>query len=614
MKIERIYRSIKNTFTLETTVCRFICAWLFYIVLNLSNGSHLELEFMQNSSLLVMISVIFTAFVLLTVINALFKNFNTDSVITFIFSTLCVFKWLINSGSSDNFLYTLSVIVVYSVFVFYFINKNEALILKLKISKKGTVCAVCLLALFCAVIISVITCLRYFCFSAPNFDFGLFVNMFHNMRESGRALSTSERDVLLSHFVVHISPIYYLILPIYYIFPSAVTLQICQALILASGVVPAYLLCKKYNLSNKLTIILTAIYSLYPALSAGTFYDIHENCFLLPLLLWMFYFFEKEKYPLMYIFAVLTLMVKEDAAIYVIVFALFLILSRKKYLHGALLFAGACMYFIFALNLLDLISDYYAGIYSNASANPEINGAMVNRFDNLIYNESDGIAGAVKTIIQNPGYALSQLFKTRDNDYEKLKYFLQMFLPLGFLPFATKKTSRYILITPILMNLLTDYIYQYDIGFQYHFGISAFLIYASIINVAEIKLSFKKAILPVASVCCICLYITTVSPMYIRYTDNWANNKEEYKQMESILETIPKDRSVAASSMLVAHLADRSEIYQIEYHGGECDTDYVIFDTRYGIEQSEYAVYLSNGYSIVTENENLLILEKTDGN
>ena len=56
------------------------------------------------------------------------------------------------------------------------------------------------------------------------------------------------------------------------------------------------------------------IYALFPAISTGCFYDIHENCFLAPLLLWLFYFFEKEKWIPMYISALLVLAVKEDAA------------------------------------------------------------------------------------------------------------------------------------------------------------------------------------------------------------------------------------------------------------------------------------------------------------
>ena len=122
--------------------------------------------------------------------------------------------------------------------------------------------------------------------------------MFHHMKEGFLPIVSSERDKLLSHFAVHISPIYYLLLPLYCIFPSPYTLQISQGIILAGGIIPFYLLARHKGLSNKVTVMLSIAYAFSPALICGTTYDLHENCFLVPLLLWMFYFFEKEKYAI----------------------------------------------------------------------------------------------------------------------------------------------------------------------------------------------------------------------------------------------------------------------------------------------------------------------------
>ena len=85
-----------------------------------------------------------------------------------------------------------------------------------------------------AAVIAYITCLRYKTYSAPNYDFGIFCQMFHYMKTTGLPMVTCERNELLSHFAVHISPIYYILLPFYYIFPSPLTLQIGQAVVLAS--------------------------------------------------------------------------------------------------------------------------------------------------------------------------------------------------------------------------------------------------------------------------------------------------------------------------------------------------------------------------------------------
>ena len=59
---------------------------------------------------------------------------------------------------------------------------------------------------------------------------------------------------------------------------------------------------------------------------------------------------------------------------------------------------------------------------------------------------------------------------------------------IAFLPLITRKPSRFLLLGPFLiMNLVTDYQYQYDLGFQYSFGSGALLVYLAAINLADIS-------------------------------------------------------------------------------------------------------------------------------
>ncbi len=612
--------ALGDTFTWERVICRLLAAWCTFAAINLfkTEGDFFKLSFSQDTSLTKVFLLTVLVFVGYSGVSFLINAFvhrelESDSWFLMFNATLCVARWLsVYEGKENNdFLFMMAVIVVYSLFVVYFIRKNEFLWHIWQPGKKTVWAAAIVCGVVCGFVIAAITCYRYLTFSSPNFDFGLFVNMFHNMKETGLPLSTAERDVLLSHFVVHISPIYYVLLPFYFIFPSPLTLQIGQAVVLASGVIPVMLLCRHFKLSGKVTMLMTLIYALYPALSGGCFYDIHENCFLTPLLLWMFYFFEREKYPYMYLFAFLTLMVKEDAAIYVILFALFVLLSRKKFLHGTILMVGSLAYFGLALGILEATSTKYAEIYADATPNPSISGPMINRFNNLIFDSADGLIGVIKTALVNPGYLLTQLFTTSKAGWEKFIYFFQMFLPLGFLPFCSKKASRWLLVVPVLMNLLTNYQYQYDIGFQYHFGIIAFLVYVAIMNLPELKAPNRRNLISIGAAACCCMYLVSVLPKLNTYHDRWDAGKDTYRQMDAILDTIPKDASVTCSSFLLAHLADRDEIYELKYHENVGDTDYVIFDARYKIEEDQLNAYYDQGYVVKEEHKGmLLILEK----
>lgn len=607
-RITDLFKAARAVFSLEDVICRLLAAWCGYTAYHLLwDGEFGTLDYAQNTPLGQILLFTVLLFFAYSYITRLFPTCETDSWFLFAGATLCVAQWLMSYGIRQNaFQFLMAVIVAYSFFVVYFLQKNVPL-WKRWCPRKRTVWIMALIfGAFGGCVIAAITCYRYLTFSSPNFDFGLFVNMFHNMKETGMPLCTSERDVLLSHFAVHISPIYYVLLPFYVLFPSPLTLQIGQAVVLASGVVPVLLLCRQFHLSGKCSVLITLIYALYPALSTGCFYDIHENCFLTPLLFWLFYFFERKKYGWMYLFAFLTLVVKEDAAVYVILFAFYVLLSEKKFSHGCMLLVGSLIYFGIALWTLRVLSARYAAFYAAASPNPSIDGPMVNRFGNLIYNSQDGLVGVLKTALVNPGYLLTQLFSTHENGWEKLAYCLQLFLPLGFLPLCTHKPSRWLLSAPILMNLLTDYSYQYDIGFQYHFGVLAFLFYAAIINLSELKAESRRTIVGCAATACCCLYLTYVSSAFLNSYKSWRDEKDTYIQMEAVLDTIPEDASVCCSTFLLAHIADRSEIYELEYHDNVGDVDYVVFDTRYPIDDHQMDAYIRQGYAVDTKIEGLI--------
>ncbi len=603
-KKNRFLARLRPAFERERGFTRLIAAWcLFAAGRLLGEGDYFRLEFAQDTSLSALFWVVLFLFIGMTAVSALLPRFETDTWFMLLGATACVFTWLKTyKGGKQETLVLLAVVIAYALFVLYFVQRNGLLFDMIKPGKRSTWIVATVCGIVGCTVIAVITCLRYLTFASPNYDFGLFVNMFHNMRESGLPLVTSERDALLSHFAVHISPIYYVLLPFYAVFPSPLTLQIGQAVAVASGVIPVLLLTRHLKLSGRTQILVALIYSLYPALSAGCFYDIHENCFLAPLLLWMFYFFEREKYIPMYLFAAGVLMVKEDAAMYIIMFALFVLLSRKKYAHGAILIGGALAYFAFALYMLSTYGD----------------GVMVNRFDNLIFDKEDGLLGAVKTALLNPGFLLTQLLTTSKDGWEKLIYILQMFLPLGFLPFVTKKQSRWLLLAPMLMNLLTYYQYQYNIGFQYNFGVSAFLIYALVLNLPDLQIPTRRNLLALGAVACCCFYVVTVLPKWDNYVLRWEENRDTYEQMEIYLDEIPEDASLNISTFLLAHVADRDEIYEIGYHGDKPDIDYVVFDIRPGYfdskAQEHRDAYLALGYTVKAEHKGyILILEKPAG-
>ena len=571
----KMKKKLLEAFTIEKLIQRFIAVWCLmnlYTVLT-SAVSFTDKAFAFNVNPFVYVPMLAALFASLSIISATFSERNIDSwAFALGFAAFTSYTLTLNR----EFWYCMSLIVLAAIALSFLIKDDKLQIGRIRLGKKVTILIVSLCALFIFCIVSAISCLRYATYSSPNFDFGIWCNMFHHMKEGFLPIVSSERDRLLSHFAVHISPIYYLLLPLYCIFPSPYTLQISQGIILAGGIIPFYLLARHKGLSDKVIIMLSLAYAFSPALICGTTYDLHENCFLVPLLLWMFYFFEKEKYPLMYLAAFCVCMIKEDACLFVLFFGIFLFLSKKKYMHGIILAVLSAAYFGLAMFLLTKFGD----------------GVLSDRFNNYMY-EDNGLVGMVRIILADPAYVFTQTLKP-----EKLVYLLKLLLPLGFLPLATKKVSHFVILLPfMLINLMTDYEYQFSIDFQYSFGAVACLMYLAVINAKDLGDRPKKYMSSLAAVAAVMIFLITADGRLSAREERYKTGAEEFATLNSALETLPEDASVKASTFFIPHIADRDEVYEIR---SENETDYVVFDMRPSLihETDDLRlIYAAMGYS-----------------
>lgn len=441
---------------------------------------------------------------------------------------------------------------------------------------------------------------RVYSFSSPTFDFGIFSQMFYNMKETGLPLTTVERDGLLSHFAVHVSPIYYLMLPFYWLFPTPATLQILQALVITSAIIPLWKIGKHHGLSEIQRMLICILLLLYPAFSGATSYDIHENCFLTPLILWTLYGIDKKNSIITTIAGMLILFVKEDAAVYVAVIALWLIiktllrfkeLDKKNLLTGIIMLAVSISWFL-------IVTTYLAN---------HGDGVMTYRYSNFMYDGSSSLFTVIKSIILNPMKAIYECV-----DAEKLKFIAMTLLPLLGLPLITRRYERYILLVPyILVNLMSDYQYQHDIFFQYTFGSTAFLIYLTVVNLADLKINWKRISALVAAVIISASYFyTVVLPVGLRYPIRAIQYQEYYQNIRDTLDTIPEDASVTATTFYTTHLSQREILYDVEYCSKEhlLETEYVVLKVDSNSECKKYATNgMDNGY------ENLLKLLVENG-
>lgn len=517
---------------------------------------------------------------ILSVIFTFINSLKTErSILLFSFSVYALYT----AWETEAIWYGFGMSLILLVICVYVFKDGNAPSLKCDINKPFLIIAVCAAALYFALFVGVMSVCRYLTFATPNYDFGIFSQMFYYMRKTLLPLATSERDMLLSHFSVHISPIFYLFLPFYAIFPSPVTLLVCQAVTLASGVIPVVMICKKLGLSKKAAAAFALIYALYPALAGGCFYDLHENIFLAPLLLWLFYFIVKDKWYGVAIFSLLVMLVKEDAPVYVAFAGIYVLITVKKKgrLKGLFMLAGSVIYFAAAALLLNT----YGG------------GVMSERFANYMTNQSDSLLNAAANVIKDPAFVVHQMFDTAADAAaeNKIEFILRMFIPLGFLPFFTKKLSRYILLLPlVLINLMSDYVYQHSIFFQYTYGPLAFLMFLSILNYSELSEKIRRMVgtYAVAASLLICMQSVWQKPNYLQY---YLKDQKYYDTMRSAVASVPKDASVGADTFCCAAASDRDQIYELDETSHTDELDYIIIDLRSPAGKAKLPAYERSG-------------------
>ncbi len=487
-----------------------------------------------------------------------------------------------------NFWFSLCLVFVMFVVCLYALQKDRLDLSKIELTDKTVIVLIgCAAAIFTAYSALVTVC-RYKGFISSTFDLGIFSQMFYYMKETGLPLTTCERDGLLSHFAVHVSPIWYVLLPGYYIFPSPVYLQIMQAVILASGVIPSYLLCKQTALSRNCTLCICLCYCFFPALTGGQFYDIHENLFLAPFLLWLCLFYEKRTVWGIWLFAVLTFLVKEDAAIYVASFALYTLLTRKDVKIGLPLLCTSIVYFFAATAILAAVGD----------------GVMTaSRFSAYLPEGSNSMVDVLKTVFFNPALLFEQVFTM-----EKVRYMLLMLLPVACIPLCTKKVSSLLLLVPMLVvNVMPNWEYQYSIHFQYGFGSIALIMYLTIMNAKQISAKIRRFILPFAVACAVLLSIAHLSQFRSTIT-SYFKNIENNKTISETLAAIPEDASVVSHGFYLPAVSERKVVYDLST--GK-QAEYIVIDLRPGYEsdgaeKDAYYAALPDDFTCIAHHENLV--------
>jgi uncharacterized membrane protein len=131
----------------------------------------------------------------------------------------------------------------------------------------------------------------------------------------------------------HVEPVILLLAPLAWVAGGApnlsISLLILQAVVVASGAVPVYLLAKDALKSGYGAVIFSILYLLYPAVGAILSFEFHTVTLTAGLWLWAIYCVHRQKWAGVAILSLLALSCKENMSLLLVLFGIYLALSKQ---------------------------------------------------------------------------------------------------------------------------------------------------------------------------------------------------------------------------------------------------------------------------------------------
>jgi len=386
-----------------------------------------------------------------------------------------------------------------------------------------------------AVLDSFITLTRHLTLRTHALDLGYYVQLTWNLaRGAGPYVSLPEMHAWGDHF----SPIMYLLVPLFLVVPGAGALLVFQSAALALGALAVFGIATLRLGDERPAAVFALLYLLNPSLQGINVRDFHAAALAIPLLLAAIYFAEAGRPWLFAASVLLTLATREDAAIPVVGLGLWLAVSKRRWLWGAALAAGA-----FALIAVDTrwLMPYFRG-----APYPHFG-----RYAQL----GRSVPEIVATVLLHPFRALGGLLTGK-----RFVYLGALFTPLAFLPLLAPGALAG-LAPALFENLLAQDPILFDYRTQYQSFVLPFLFLGAIAGYDRLALQrpgpWPKRVLVVAMMASLVLSAGSVNNFAVERF--WP--KPEHRQAWDVMAQVPGGAAVSAHDRYIAHFSLRPLVF-----------------------------------------------------
>lgn len=433
----------------------------------------------------------------------------------------------------------------------------------------------------------------------------------------------------MNYYGHHVNLVSVLYAPLYWLGAGPPVLALSQAVSLALGAVPLFLLVRHRTGSPTLALVPAAAWLLHPSVEWMTWWHWHPEVMAVTPLLYAWWFAVSGKWRLAASAAVFALLCKEDVALAVTMAGIagFWWIRRSRG-DEPLGWKRATGVFIAGLGWFALCTRLVI---------PAILGDSPFYERNLFPEFGDSLGSVLVGIVTQPGKVISMLLGP-----ERVAYFTKLLVPFGLLaPFAA----------PVLLiagpqagvNALSALPGTYDIRFQYSAMVMVGVALASAEGFGRIVRWWQRrtaasprwarrvgpALLAVwlAGAALASNVAWSPSPLGKHLHDGtWARRTFRHDTFDRAVALVPADADVSATYYLIPHLTHRSGAYEwpnpwklVNWGlSGEAapdpdSVDFVVLDTNLGQESELLADLLSSGeYDVLLDDDGVLVLRRVN--
>ena len=171
--------------------------------------------------------------------------------------------------------------------------------------------------------------LRYTAYTANMFDLGHMAQAIWSSTQ-GRPLEFSYHGNVVSRLALHAELIYFLITPLYALFPSPITLVVVQALLFGLGGLPLYYLARRRIGNVHAARVITLIYLFCPVAQNAVLFDFHGDTLAMPLMMFMLEALDRKAWRAYGVWLLLALSCKLYIAVPICMLGAFLWLTGRR--------------------------------------------------------------------------------------------------------------------------------------------------------------------------------------------------------------------------------------------------------------------------------------------